>query len=140
MSEQSESTAATSSQGSQRQEVLLAGRKVLIVEDEFLVAALIEDILLDNGCEVVAMASRLDEAVEKAKSLVIDVAIIDVNLNGQHSVPVAEALAERDIPFVLATGYGANGLPKSFPKAPMLQKPFQQEDLEQTIRGALAAA
>jgi two-component SAPR family response regulator len=117
----------------------LAGRRVLIIEDEFLVAALIEDILLDNGCEIAGMASRLDEALEKAQSLSIDVAIIDVNLNGQHSIPVAEALARRGVAFVLATGYGAGGLPKSFPAAPLLQKPFQPDDLERAIRRALDA-
>src|SRR5262249_57381539 len=67
MSEQLQRVADTGR--AERRESSLAGRRVLIVEDEFLVAALIEDILLDNGCEVAGMASRLDEALEKAQSL-----------------------------------------------------------------------
>ncbi|MBV9563093.1 MAG: response regulator [Bradyrhizobium sp.] len=139
MSEHYPGAVAADSGKVEKREPSLAGRRVLIVEDEFLVAALIEDILLDNGCEVVAMVSRLDQALEKAQSLSIDVAIVDVNLNGEHSIPVAETLARRGVPFVLATGYGASGLPKSFPRAPVLPKPFQQKDLERAIHRALGA-
>jgi CheY-like chemotaxis protein len=116
----------------------LTGRRVLVIEDESLVTMLIQDTLADIGCEVVGSASRFDEAVSKAKGLSFEVVILDVNLNGQLSFPIAEALSERGIPFVWTTGYGTGGLPKSLQNAPVLSKPFQQMDLEQALRAALA--
>jgi CheY-like chemotaxis protein len=115
----------------------LAGQRVLIVEDEAVVAVLIEDILVDNGCHVVGLASRLSDAMAKAQSLSFDIAIVDMNLNGQQSLPVAELLAQLGAAFVLATGYGANSLARSFPGVPILQKPFRQNDLERAVREAL---
>lgn len=114
-----------------------AGCRVLIVEDESMVAMLLEDSLAEIGCEVVGLASRFDEAMEKARSLSFDVAVLDVNLNGQRTFPIAEALMERGIAFVFATGYGAGSLPPSLRTAPILEKPFQQRDLERVIRAAL---
>jgi CheY-like chemotaxis protein len=117
--------------------VSLAGRRVLVIEDEALVAALIENMLIENGCDVVGIACRLKDALEKAQSLSFDVAIVDINLNGEQSLPVADLLAHRGAAFVLATGYGANGLSRPFPGVPILQKPFRQHDLERVIREAL---
>ena len=111
----------------------LAGRRALVIEDEGLISVLIEDILLDSGCDIAGTASSLADALEKVESLAFDFAIVDVNLNGLQSGPVAEALIARGIPFVLATGYGANGLTESFPGVPMLQKPFLGAELEQTL-------
>jgi len=111
----------------------LAGQRALVVEDEGLVSVLIEDILLDSGCDIAGTASSLPEALDKVETLAFDFAIVDVNLNGLQSAPVAEALIERGIPFVLATGYGTTGLSKSFPGVPMLQKPFLGAELEQTL-------
>ena len=111
----------------------LAGQRALVVEDEGLVSVLIEDILLDSGCDIAGTASSLAEALDKVETLAFDFAIVDVNLNGLQSAPVAEALIERGIPFVLATGYGTTGLSKSFPGVPMLQKPFLGAELEQTL-------
>jgi CheY-like chemotaxis protein len=119
-------------------EVELAGQRVLVIEDESLVTMFIQDTLADIGCEVVGSASRFDEAVTKAAGLSFDVAILDVNLNGQQTFPIAEALSKRGIAFVWATGYGEGGLPDSL-KAPVLPKPFQQRDLERALRAALAA-
>jgi CheY-like chemotaxis protein len=115
----------------------LAGRRIFLVEDEALVAMLLQDILDDIGCEVVGTASRFDEADEKAKSLTFDVAILDVNLNGRQTFPIAEALAERRRPFVFATGYGAASLPEPLQNTPILQKPFQRRDLELALRAAM---
>lgn len=98
---------------------------------------LLQDILDDIGCEVVGTASRFDEADEKAKSLTFDVAILDVNLNGRQTFPIAEALAERRRPFVFATGYGAASLPEPLQNTPILQKPFQRRDLELALRAAM---
>ena len=85
----------------------LAGQRALVIEDEGLVSVLIEDILLDSGCAIAGTASSLAEALDKVETLAFDFAIVDVNLNGLQSAPVAEALVERGVPFVLATGYGA---------------------------------
>lgn len=115
----------------------LAGRRVLVVEDESLVAMLLEDTLDAIGCEVAGMASRFDEALRKAKTLAFDVAILDVNLNGQRTFPIADALVERGVGFVFATGYDAASLPPAFQSAPVLKKPFQQRDLERALRAAL---
>lgn len=115
----------------------LAGRRVFVIEDESLVRMFIEDMLSDIGCEIVGTASRFDEAVSKANGLSFDVAILDVNLNGQPAFPIAKALSERGVPFVWATGYGSGGLPPTHQKAPILHKPFQQSDLERALRAAL---
>jgi CheY-like chemotaxis protein len=118
--------------------VELTGRRVLVIEDESMVTMLIHDTLADIGCEVVGSASRFDDALAKAKSLPFDIAILDVNLNGRQTFPIAEALSERGVPFVWATGYGAGGLPESHQKVPVLPKPFQLSDLEQALKAALA--
>jgi len=114
-----------------------AGLRVLIVEDESMVTMLIEDFLADMGCAVAGVASGLDEALSSVSSLDFDVAILDVNLNGVQSYPVAQVLRERGIPFVMATGYGAAGLPQVFQSVPTVGKPFQQWQLERAIRAAV---
>lgn len=115
----------------------LSGRRVLVVEDESRIAMLIRDTLEDLGCEVVGIAARFDDALEKATSLPFDVALLDVNLNGEPSYPIAQALAERGRAFVFATGYGTSNLPESLHNAPVLQKPFLRSDLERALRAAL---
>jgi CheY-like chemotaxis protein len=118
----------------------LAGRRVLVVEDESMVTMLLQDFLEDMGCEVVGVASRLKEALEKSAALTFDVAILDVNLNGQQTLPVAQALLARGRAFVFATGYAATTVPPEFRAVPILQKPFQQEDLERALRAALGVS
>ena len=108
-------------------------RRVLVVEDEILIGMLLEDMLGDLGYTVAATASRVDEAVKLAHDVEVDAAILDVNLNGQEVYPVADVLAARGIPFVFATGYGERGLPQAYQRRPTLQKPFQQETLEQKL-------
>ncbi|HXS73411.1 MAG TPA: response regulator [Rhodanobacteraceae bacterium] len=115
----------------------LSGRRVLVVEDEARIAMLIRDTLEDMGCEVVAIATRFDDALQKACSLPFDVALLDVNLDGEPSYPIAAALAERGRAFVFATGYGASNVPAALNKAPVLQKPFLRRDLERALRQAL---
>jgi CheY-like chemotaxis protein len=106
----------------------LKGLRVLVVEDEALVSLMLEDYLVELGCEVVATASRLEEALEKVASLsVLDLAVLDVNLAGQMSYPVAELLRSRGFPFLFATGYGTDGLPAGMQNVPVLSKPFGLE-------------
>jgi CheY-like chemotaxis protein len=116
----------------------LTGRRVLVIEDESMVMMLLQDMLEDIGCVVVGSASRIAEATEKARSLAFDAAILDVNLNGVQTFPVAAALAKRGVGFVFATGYGTASLPPEFAGTPVLQKPFEQQELERALRAALA--
>lgn len=116
----------------------LAGLRVLLVEDESLIVMLIEDALDDLGCEVAAVASRFDDAVAKAQALDFDMAILDVNLNGMRTFPIAEIIRSRGIALVFATGYGAMSIPEEFQAVPVLQKPFAMPELERALHTALA--
>jgi CheY-like chemotaxis protein len=107
--------------------------RVLIVEDEAMIAMLIEDMLLDLGCEVVATAGRFEEAIAAAETGDFDLALLDVNLAGRPVFPVAQALVERGIPFAFLTGYGSTGIDPIYPDAPVLAKPFQAQDLEAVV-------
>lgn len=118
--------------------MMLAGLRVMVVEDEALLAMWLEDVLEEMGCEVVATASRLEDAMDKAQALAMDVALLDVNLAGQLSYPVAKILRARSIPFVFASGYGAAGLPNELQDVPMLPKPFQPDQLADALRRAQA--
>jgi CheY-like chemotaxis protein len=110
-----------------------ASRRVLVVEDEMLIGMLLEDMLTDMGHVVVAIVSRVNDALAAVQREAFDFAILDVHLNGQAVFPVADALIERGIPFVFATGYGERGLPDQYRNRPILQKPFAKEDLSKTL-------
>jgi CheY-like chemotaxis protein len=107
-----------------------SGLRVLLVEDENLVALLLEDMLAELGHTVVGPVARLDKALEMAQREPFDVAILDVNISGGEVYPIAEALAARGIPFVFSTGYGKKSLPAPYSDRPALQKPFQRHDLQ----------
>lgn len=108
-------------------------RRVLIVEDEMIVALFIEDLLTDLGHRVTATVSRMEEAMALAEGDDFDLAILDVHLHGQPVFPLAERLLARGIPFVFATGYGIRGVPEHLRGAPTLQKPFRPDELADTI-------
>lgn len=105
------------------------GLRVLLVEDEVMVALLFEDMLSEFGHEVIGPVANLGRAVEMAQREVLDVAILDLNINGKEVYPVAEALAARAIPFIFATGYGKQGVRTPYGDRPILQKPFLRRDL-----------
>jgi CheY-like chemotaxis protein len=111
----------------------LSGLRVLVVEDEAAISLLLEDMLLDFGCEVVGPSARLAAALEAVEKEKVDIAILDVNVAGESIYPVAEALQARSIPFVFSTGYGSQGIKDSFRDRPVLQKPFAQHDLKQKL-------
>ncbi|MCS6625587.1 response regulator [Roseibacterium beibuensis] len=114
-----------------------AGRRVLIVEDESLVAMLLETILEDMGCVAVGPAATVDEGMKMAADAEpIDAALLDVNVAGKQVFPIAEALKTRGVPFVFSTGYGESGLPDDWRGHPTLQKPFT----EAAVRDALIKA
>lgn len=112
--------------------------RVLIVEDEAIVAMMLEDMVADLGHEVAGVASRLDQAISSAGALDIGLAIVDLNLNGERTYPVADVLSGRGVPFVFATGYGPEGLAPHWRGAPVLRKPFQSHELESAIAEALS--
>lgn len=112
---------------------VLTKPRVLVVEDEYLVAMLVEDMLTVLGFEVVQIASTLQAASEAAAAGEFDVAVLDVNLNGTMSNPVAEILSRRNIPFIFATGYGKSGPHEVFTDAPAIQKPFAERDLGRAL-------
>ena len=117
----------------------LKGLKVLVVEDESMVSMLMEDMLQDLGCTVVGTVARFDEALRLATNdPAFDVALLDVNLNGRQTFPIAEQLAARGVRFIFATGYGEGILPPSLQGGPILQKPFELEALQKALRRAMA--
>lgn len=112
-------------------------KRVLIVEDDVLIAMHLEYLLTSLGHDVVDQATRIETGIEAARNSDIDLAILDVNLAGTKSFPVADILRQRSIPFVFATGYGSDGLVDGYRNDPVLQKPYAKEDLERTIAQVL---
>ena len=114
-----------------------AGRRVLIVEDESLVAMLLETILEDMGCVPVGPAATVEEGLQVAGGdEPLDAALLDVNVAGKQVFPIAEALKARGVPFIFSTGYGEGGLPDAWRGQATVQKPFT----ESAIRDALLKA
>ena len=107
--------------------------RVLIVEDELLIAMIVEDVLSDLGCEVVGPEGGLEAAMKLARDEPLDAAILDVTIRGGQVFPVAAILLERGVPFVLASGYGDWALPKGLQNQPRLTKPFDSTDLERAL-------
>lgn len=115
----------------------LSDRRVLVVEDESLVAMLLETILEDMGCTPVGPAATVDEGLTLVSGGErLDAALLDVNVAGRQVFPVAEALKARGVPFVFSTGYGEGGLPDEWRGQPTIQKPFT----EAAVRDALMKA
>jgi CheY-like chemotaxis protein len=114
------------------------GKRVLVVEDEPMIRLLLDDMLTELGYSMAAEAGRLDEALTVAKQAEFDIAILDVNLNGQPVTPVVDVLVERRVPFVFVSGYARLGIPEAHSKTPLLQKPFQAEGLARAL-ASLAA-
>jgi CheY-like chemotaxis protein len=116
-----------------------AGKRILVVEDELMIRMLLQDMLDDLGHTLAGEAGRIDEALTLAKHGEFDLAILDVNLNGQPISPVVEVLLARGLPFVFATGYGQRGVPEPYRTTPTLQKPFQADALAKAIEAAAPA-
>ena len=116
----------------------LHGLKVLVVEDETIVAMLLEQMLEELDCQVAGVAGQVAAATEMARSVEADVAILDMNLAGQKVDPVARALAERKVPFVFASGYGEDGLTAEWRGRPVLPKPFRLDQLREALEAATA--
>jgi DNA-binding response OmpR family regulator len=113
------------------------GYRVLLVEDEVMIAMLVEDMLEVLGHDLAAVATRLEEALALTRSEVFDLAILDLNLGSALTYPVADVLRDKGVPFIFATGYGSGGLKEAYADLPTLQKPFNQEALGHAITAAL---
>jgi CheY-like chemotaxis protein len=109
--------------------------RLLVVEDEYLIRMLVEDMLADLGYDVAAAVGTIDEAREFATNGDFAAAILDVNVDGEWIFPVADILAKRRLPFVFVTGYGERSLPEPYRDRPALQKPFQAEQLKNALAG-----
>ena len=112
------------------------GPRVLVVEDEAMVAMMLEDMLLDLGCEIVGPAASLSGGLALVRAGGFDAAVLDVNLAGEKAFPIADALAERGIPFVYATGYGRAGLRGEDEQRLVLQKPYTVQELARNLHAA----
>ncbi|CAN5409277.1 response regulator [soil metagenome] len=118
----------------------LAGRKILVVEDESLVAMLLETILEDMGCETIGPISTIDEALTLlAGNPEIDGALLDVNVAGREIFPVAAELRARGVPFVFSTGYGEGGLPAEWRGQETIQKPFTETAVQDALARVIGA-
>lgn len=115
---------------------MIAGKRVLLIEDEFLVAAMLEDELAENGAQVVGPAASLEEGLRLTMTGGFDLAVLDWNLDGESSEPIARALQAAGVPFVISTGYGV--VPHGFAGCPVLAKPYDPLDLVRALAGLLA--
>lgn len=118
----------------------LRGLRLLVVEDEAMVAMLVEDMLTDLGCVVVGVAGTVANglAVVGAGDVALDGAVLDVNIGGEKVFPVADALAARGVPFLFATGYGAAGVADRYADKRVIAKPFQSRVLEDALAATFA--
>jgi CheY-like chemotaxis protein len=118
----------------------LAGRRILVVEDEIFVAMLVESLLLDLGCDVVGPAASVADALALASDERLDAAVLDVNLGNERVFPVADSLSASSVPFVFVTGYDRGALTETYASHPMIRKPFEPQDFGEALAAALDRA
>lgn len=107
--------------------------RILIVEDEPVIAMLLEEMLTEYGFQVVAVAATLEQARALASTLELDGALLDVSLGEDEVFPVARVLDDRGLPFAFTTGYGSVGLPPEWEKRPVFNKPYNIQLLAETL-------
>ncbi len=116
---------------------VLQGRRILVVEDEPLVAMLIEDLLEAEGCVVIGPAPRVADALRLAATERLDGALLDVSLDGETAYPVADALKASGVPFAFVTGRGAGGLIEAHRGSPLILKPFDPQSFGGDVAAVL---
>lgn len=119
---------------------LLSSRRVLVVEDEILILMMIEDMLTDLGCESIAVASKVDQAITLVEGQVFDAAMLDINLNGIPSYPIADALTARRVPYFFSTGNGIKDMKEGYRDQDVLKKPFTFDQLSNMFSRSLLRA
>ena len=117
----------------------LQGARLLVVEDEAMVAMMVEDQLTDLGCIVIGVVASVASALKaiEQSATVLDAAVLDINLGGDKAYPIAERLMELGIPFIFATGYGVSGVAPDFTQVPTLSKPSTAKSLEAMLVSVL---
>lgn len=114
--------------------------RVLVAEDEFLLGIQLEDDLRTAGCSIVGPFSTLEKATLAARRERFDLAVLDINLNGDRVYPLADELWARGVPFIFLSGYLPADLPERFRKSPQIAKPHDPRALIKAIRAAVPAA
>jgi CheY-like chemotaxis protein len=114
------------------------GLRVLVVEDEAMIAMLIEDMLLGMGCTMLGPAADTARALSIIEDHQFDVAVLDVNLGGERTTSIAASLRAKNVPFVFATGYGTSGIDEEFRDKPILTKPFRDADLQRALDSVIS--
>ncbi len=115
----------------------MTGPRILVVEDEFLVACMLEDDLRDRGYDIVGPYNGLASALDAVRTKEFDAAVLDVNLGGTPVFPLADDLVRRAIPFVFLSGYGVMAMPERLRSIPLLAKPCDPATLDRELRGVL---
>jgi CheY-like chemotaxis protein len=115
----------------------LSGHRILLVEDEMLNIAMLEDILTEAGCESVAAAATIDQAIALIDEQVFDAALLDIKLKGKAAYAVADALAVRGVPFIFVTGNSVRDIEDGYRDRPVLRKPFKEEKLVEALTDIL---
>jgi CheY-like chemotaxis protein len=118
----------------------LTGARLLVVEDEALLAMSMQDLLETCGCQVVAMAMNLTRAIEHARTLPLDAAVLDVNLGGERIDQVADILSRRGVPFIFATGYDDALIVAKHPGRPRIGKPYVLRELREKLTEVLGTS
>lgn len=111
--------------------------RILIVEDDYLIATMLEDIIATAGWDVVGPVGHLAEAIEAATHQECEAAVLDINLDGEMAYPIAEVLSRRKVPFVFLSGYGPSGEKGPFGDRPCISKPFRPRELLDMLRDLL---
>lgn len=115
---------------------LLEGLRVLAIEDEPLILLGLEDMLSNFGCEIAGTATWVEPALDLARNLKLDLAVLDVNVRGERVDPVADVLEARGVPFIFATGYAVADVPPRFKSRPMVEKPYDSTGLLRALQRA----
>jgi CheY-like chemotaxis protein len=118
----------------------LLGVRVLVVEDEMMVALFIEDTLRELGCDVIEPAHTITDARARIEDHEIDAAVLDINIAEDEVYPIADLLASRGVPFVFATGYALESIQEEWRSRPIIRKPYHAEQLRAALENALRDA
>ena len=116
---------------------LLTGRKILVVEDQFMAALEMKDMIQERGGTVVGPVARLEQALRLARSEELDAGLLDYALDHTTSEPIADELISQAVPVIFITGYAAGSLPDRFVSTPRLDKPVSRQALERALRSVL---